>query len=291
MDAVLQWGLDVIYAVQQFQSPLLNTIINNITHLGSGMLLLFIVPLFVWCVDFRLGMRVMVVCYVAGFCNMLLKDVLMQPRPFDLDPAVRIGTAGGYGLPSGHSQGSLVLFGSLALWLNRRWFWLLSIAIIVLVGFSRVYLGVHFPTDVLGGWAVGLGFLYAYMVLCQRIEHWITRQSLGVQVLLSLALSLGLLLIYTNSITLRTMGMLAGAGTGAALKGRRFPFTATGPWVNRLLRYLVGIGIMVMLLMLLRWTDFAWQAAFYSAAGCIQFVLIGLWITIGAPYLFRLLRL
>ena len=62
----------------------------------------------------------------------------------------------GGGLPSGHAQNGLVVWGGLAAWARRPWVWTLAVLIIVLLGLSRVYLGVHYPSDVAAGAALGM---------------------------------------------------------------------------------------------------------------------------------------
>ena len=134
---------------------MLNSIFLAITGLGGSMSFLLVLPLLFWCVDYNLGVRLTVLCCTSGFCNFFLKDLFSQPRPFILDPGVGIGTARGYSMPSGHAQGSLVLWGSIALWVRKNWCWVLVAIVVTFIGFSRVYLGVHWPTDVIAGWVAG----------------------------------------------------------------------------------------------------------------------------------------
>src|SRR4030042_3558272 len=119
MEPLLQWGLEVIRTIQQIQNPLLNSFFLFITSLGSGIFFLLVLPTLFWCVDYNLGMRVAVVCTISAFCNSFLKVLFSQPRPFNLEPSLGIGKAGGYGLPSGHAQGSIVLWGSIAHWMKK----------------------------------------------------------------------------------------------------------------------------------------------------------------------------
>jgi undecaprenyl-diphosphatase len=107
----------------------------------------------------------------------VVKTVIARERP---DPPGQLVAVNGFSFPSGHSAGSLVGFGVLA-WLvcmttgNRVvWAtaWLSAALGTVAVGASRTYLGVHYPTDVLGGWALGLTWL-AVLALAARV--WQTR--------------------------------------------------------------------------------------------------------------------
>ena len=88
--------------------------------------------------------------------NLALKQLFAAPRP-DLLPHLDIVNS--YSFPSGHAAGNMILFGAIALLVERRAAYMVSGIIILLIGVSRTWLGVHWPTDVLAGWIVGLGWL------------------------------------------------------------------------------------------------------------------------------------
>ena len=291
MEPLLSWGLEIIRSIQHIQSPLLNTFFLTITSLGSSMAFLLVLPLLFWCVDYNLGMRVAIVCTISSFCNFSLKGFFAQPRPFNLDPGVGLTTARGYGLPSGHAQGSLVLWGSIATWAKKKWVWAVTAAFVALTGFSRVYLGVHFPTDVLAGWMVGSAVLALYCTLQPKIESWITGQPLVIQLLSLLAVSLGLLLINSNRVMVYQLGMLVGIGVGVMLKVRYVPFSVSGTRWTSFARYGIGITILFTLFTTLRNIYPAQQATAYPIVGFLHSVVNGLWISLGAPWLFRLMKI
>lgn len=88
--------------------------------------------------------------------NLALKQVFAAPRP-DLLPHLDIVHT--YSFPSGHSAGNMMFFGALAMLAGRRWAYGAGGAMIALIGASRVWLGVHWPSDVMAGWIEGLGWL------------------------------------------------------------------------------------------------------------------------------------
>lgn len=108
--------------------------------------------------------------------NVLLKDAFQRSRP---DKALQLIHAGGYSFPSGHSMGSMLFFGGLAyvLFFSVQRHWALRIAgvffcllAVLLIGASRVYLGVHYLSDVAGGFVAGL----AWIGICiTGTEAWI----------------------------------------------------------------------------------------------------------------------
>ncbi|WP_070153345.1 phosphatase PAP2 family protein [Sphingobium phenoxybenzoativorans] len=89
--------------------------------------------------------------------NAGLKQVFAAPRP-DLLPHLDIVKS--YSFPSGHASGNMIFFGALAMLIGRGWAWTAASAMILAIGFSRVWLGVHWPTDVLAGWILGMGWLF-----------------------------------------------------------------------------------------------------------------------------------
>ena len=145
MDVFIQWGLSFIQNIQQIQTPLLTGFFQWITTLGSEMFYLLFFPVLLWCVDFHLGIRVGLLFLVSVYFNSLLKIVFQQPRPLDLLPSVQLSYAEGFGFPSGHAQSSALVWFSIAFWVRKRIFWIIAFLITFLVGFSRIYLGVHFP--------------------------------------------------------------------------------------------------------------------------------------------------
>jgi len=291
MDSILQWGLDLIIAIQQIHGPVLDSIFRAITSIGEEEFFLFLLPLLFWCVDFGMGVRLTVLLLFSSYLNVSLKGFLQQPRPFDLDPSVQLSDAEGYGLPSGHAQSATVVWGYVAAWSRKRWAWGVAIALVVLIGFSRIYLGVHFPTDVLAGWAIGAVLLALYLALQPGTERWLSRLSLGQQVLLALAVPLVLLLIHPVKDTTTAMGVLAGAGVGLALEHRYVPFSALGPWRQRILRFIIGGVIVVALYLGLKMVFPGEGSAFYLAFRFLRFWIIGVWVSLGAPWFFRRLGL
>lgn len=291
MEPLLQWGLEVIRTVQQVQSPLLNGFFSAVSGLGSSFFLLLVLPALFWCVDYNLGMRVAVVCTLSAVCNASLKVLFSQPRPFDLDPTLGIGRAGGYGVPSGHAQESVVLWGSMAHFIGKKWFWALTVVILLLIGFSRVYLGVHFPTDVIAGWAVGIILLGLSVIGWRGIEDWITAQKTAMHLLLVLAVPLGLLLTHGGVVVVYQSGMLLGIGTGAMVTARFVSFSSQCTHERAVARYVIGIIILAGSLSLLRGVYQHQPATGYLAAGFFHSAFNGIWISLGAPGLFRLLKL
>ena len=124
----------------------------------------------------------------------LLKIASFQPRPYYVSDQVRAWRGSpGLGMPSGHAAVALCVWGTLALSQRSRTVTLIAIVLIALVGISRIYLGVHSPSQVMLGWAVGLGLL-SMMQRCERhVVSGFRSWSLGRQLTLALITTLGLM--------------------------------------------------------------------------------------------------
>ncbi len=291
METVWQWGINVIVAIQQVHGPLLDGFFGAITFLGDEQFYLFLIPVMVWCLDFRFGVRLAAFFLMASYINVGLKDLFQHPRPFDLVPGVKLAAAEGYGLPSGHAQSATVVWGTLAARWRRTWLLGLAAALIVLIGFSRVYLGVHFPTDVLAGWAIGGILLVVYLAVQPGVERWASELSLWWQIILALAVPAVLVLVHPTKDTVTVMAPLCGAGLGFVLACRYVRFDAGGQWWQRLVRFLLGMVVVVALYLGLKVMFPGEGSGLYLLFRFLRYGLIGLWVTLGAPWLFSLLRL
>jgi len=291
MEAIWQWGIEFIHTVQLMQSPALSAIFGAITFMGEEEFFLILIPLFFWCVDFAVGARLAFVFLLSTYINSGLKELFAHPRPFELDPTVKLHDSEGYGLPSGHSQSAVAVWGVIAATFRETWLWVVAVLLMALIGFSRIYLGVHFPTDVLGGWAVGAVFLAAYLALEPRVKAWLKRASFVVQLALAFVVPLGLLLLCPVGDAPKALAALTGMSVGMVLIGRFSPFSAAGPAWQRAVRFLVGTVGLFAIYLGLKFVFPGEGEPLYFVMRVVRYVLVGLWVTLGAPWLFLKLRL
>ena len=132
MNAILELGVAQILWLQSNATPGLDVFFHHLTQFG-GRHYLFMVPLLIWCIDFRTGSRVLLWMSFTLLLNSLLKDTIAQPRPFEFDSRVLSDGETGYGLPSGHAQLVVLYWGLIAAWVGKRWFWGLSVSIMSLM--------------------------------------------------------------------------------------------------------------------------------------------------------------
>jgi len=144
-----------------------------ITQLGSQFVLIPLVALVFWCVNPGLGARLFVALTLSGVINYAGKAVFYGARPYWYSAQVTAYSSGSsFGMPSQHAQASTVFWGYLGLRSGRRlWAWT-AVALIAAICLSRIYLGVHFFSDVLVGLLVGGVILWAALRWEDRIVAW-----------------------------------------------------------------------------------------------------------------------
>lgn len=295
MQAILEMGIENILWMQQFQTPLTYTFWKIFTNFG-GTYYLWMVPALLWCVDYRVGLRVVLMLTLTLVLNAVLKEAFAAPRPFEVDSRILSPGEQGYGLPSGHAQLAVVFWGVLAGWVRHRWFSLFAAVMMLLMGLSRVVLGVHFPTDVLAGWALGLLSLWWYFRYQAGFVRWMESYSVGGQTgwiaLAALVSFAGIQGATTgpNVLGAGTAGFMVGAGVGAAVALRKLSFAGGGSIAKRLGRLFVGIPVMLVLLGGLQSVDVPSGTLGLFVVGS-ELAVFGLWLALGAPWLFGKIRL
>jgi membrane-associated phospholipid phosphatase len=286
MANILDWGIDVVLWFQQF-SPTLDLPFSFFTFLGEELFLLLLLPLIYWSLDRALGVRLTALFILSLYLNNAAKVLGNQPRPFEYDTRVRMLFATeGRGFPSGHTQSAVVIWGYLATQLKRRWATALAALLMGLIPLSRIYLGLHFPTDLLGGYVLGAIVLLLYLWLQPTVEARLAEMRFAALLSIALLLPFALLLLYpgVDKGVITMAGTALGMGVGFLLERRWLRFVVNGTWWKRALRFILGaIGLLAL------WGGlralFAGLEPFYLLR-FIRYLFVGLWVTWGAPWLF-----
>jgi membrane-associated phospholipid phosphatase len=300
MEEILQWGLDLIRGIQSAVSPPLTAFMIGVTQLGSPASYLILLPLVYWCVDEKKGIRLGLALMVSVWVNMVFKFFLNQPRPFfeGYDPTVNFIQERLGGLPSGHAQNSLLLWIIIASWGKKKRYYAGAAFLCLLISFSRLYLGVHFPTDILGGWILGGLVLCAYFLLGPRIEEFLARGAPRSELIAS-ALAAFIMILYRPSPEiLMPGGVLLGMGAGYSFNKRYVGFKArdgrsgAARALTLLGRFISGAaGAFLILFAFEKIIPENKSSDYYLILFFLRFVLLGLWTYAGAPVLFQTLHL
>lgn len=174
---VISFDENLRFWVYEHRSPLLSSIFIPITYMGNWQSITILAAILLAIPKTRrnIGLPFAIVSLASTFMYKEVKSFFQRPRP---ELEVRLIPQGGWSFPSGHSMNCIVCFGIL-IYLIRRYcpnrkaaniLTVLLTLLIIGIGTSRVYVGVHFPTDVLGGWSLGLAFLMGSVLILEKIR-------------------------------------------------------------------------------------------------------------------------
>jgi len=173
-----EWEIALMVWLQAHLSPLAQKLMGVFTMFGEELIMVAVLGFLYWCWDKDLGRFVGTNIMASVILNPLVKNIIPRRRPYYDTPAIRCLkavdadadiydiAAQGFSFPSGHAMNAASLYGSLALGAKKKWLAVVAVALPLLIGISRVALGVHYPTDVLVGWAAGV----AVMLLTARLQ-------------------------------------------------------------------------------------------------------------------------
>lgn len=275
-------GIAVIKAIQSIANPFWDAVFVALSAMGTEEFFVAVIGFLFWNVDKRLGFRLGAVLLSSQTLNAYLKDLFHTPRPSP--KAVRVlmpEWAGGYAFPSGHAQGATTFWGFLALEIRRAWFFVLAVVMVILVSLSRLYLGVHFPVDLFGGFLIGVTVLIVAHKVLVTTDQGFAFDALPVKLVLALGLPLLFLLFSRSGEIVKLVGLLMGISAGYALEEEYIRFEEKQPVGIQIFKTFVGLSGMFILRLALKDLFPAWPIF-----GLVRYLIVGLWATAGAPWVF-----
>ncbi|WP_040702441.1 phosphatase PAP2 family protein [Nocardiopsis ganjiahuensis] len=290
--------------------------LGAVTHLGSQGVLVVLMAAVFWSVHAGIGSRLFVAVIASAVVNNLLKSVFYGSRPYWFDALVTgYSHHGSFGMPSGHSQAAVVAYGYLGAKSGRRSLLWAAVAVIALVAFSRIYLGAHFISDVVVGLLVGGAVLWAVLRYEDRVLAWWRSLDTVRWVSYLLAFALVPCVVatvwqlgvrggwavpaeewigatpadpagYTLTGLYTTSGALLGGVLGFTLLYRRGWYSAAGTVTARVARFVLGISVVVLILVVdqVLFRNLAGLPA--ALAGFAVYGSMAFWAAYGAPELF-----
>lgn len=257
--------MEFLYLLEKIRTVVGDVFFGAITYLGDEIAFLALAILFYWCISKRQGYYILLTGVVGSVINQWLKIVCRIPRPWNIDPTfTTVGNskvaATGFSFPSGHTQNVTGTFGCIGSYNRQRWLKISCVVIILLVSFSRMYLGVHTPLDVATslGIAALLVFAFGYIFRteesAERAMPWVILGG----VLISLGFIIYMLLLDGSTFVLdyeqeglysarKNASTLAGCLFGLALvyplDKYYIKFETKGRWYAQVIKFVVGLGI------------------------------------------------
>jgi membrane-associated phospholipid phosphatase len=177
-----------------------------ITFFGDELFYILLLPILYWSFDQMIGLRVGMMLLLSNGLNAFFKFLFRLPRPTWIsDTVVAHVHESSFGLPSGHAQNAISVWGQLAVEIKKRWFTILMIVLILLIGISRLVMGVHFLGDLLVGWLIGAVLLWSFSSWFEKIARWFKPKPLGVKI--------GMVLLSTVILMLMILTVYWAVGT------------------------------------------------------------------------------
>ncbi len=203
----MQTELNFIEWLQQIRSPLLDIFFKGVNFFDTTHFFFLLIPALWFGKNWKVGMRLFTIILINRGIVSLFKDFFALPRPYELIPNLGVIQVPGYGFPSGGATMAVLLSGLLISYGKGRWKWPVACAFLALVSFSRLYLGVHFPRDILAGWFLGLSLWALFVFVWPPIEKFLKNCSLPVLFVISQGVPILLFLCIPSLFSLCVLAM------------------------------------------------------------------------------------
>lgn len=260
------------------KNPFLDAIFLFLSYFDRIEFLFVLVPTIWVAVHWKAGMRLFYLLFFNNCVNRVCKALFASPRPYHLDPGLEMIPVPGFGFPSGAAQTAMLLSLVLLTVCKSRAKWVVAPVYLLAVSFSRLYLGVHFPSDIVGGWGVGLLVWIFYFFVAPRVEKG--AECLSPRTLFFLQIGLGILLFCTipaltaQAFSATAVGLVVGLFYN---RERHLVFSGVTSWKKRVIRSFVAVGGVFL----------GYALLLPIVPLFVLFSLLGFWIATGSLWVFR----
>ena len=245
----------ILFFFQDISSGFLDLLFKIITLLGEQEVFIAIIGYIFWNISRKKGMTLGIVLLSSVTLNESIKLIIKAPRPFQVLDNIegkRLATAEGYAFPSGHTQSASVFYPSLAYIVRKKWYTLAAIILSLLVGLSRVYLGVHWPIDAAVGFVLGIfiaALLFPLILKWLDNEKFLKILTLGLGSI-ALIVSVTLTLLETFSVTpeelysnlMKSTALFSGLLFASYFSEIHIKFSNEGSFGIKIVRYFIGLA-------------------------------------------------
>lgn len=258
---------DLLTKIAYFEHPVLDFFMTIISIISHKTFYFLVIPFIYWCVHKQIGFALLYLQVSSMYINEVLKETIMLERPF-------YSKENGFSFPSGHTQAATTFWGYLIPIVSKRIFTIIAIMMIVIVSFSRLYVGAHWPIDVIG--AIFIATFLIYMTL--RTFDWIGSMPDFIKLILSIGLPIAFLIFSPENAWYS--GFLLGAGIGYLLEQIKNRMEISRHVSKKLLAYFIGMLGVFAIVSMEKMLPNSFIFELLLSGG------LGLWITYIAPILF-----
>lgn len=301
--------LDILMYLQSIRNELLTSIFTFFTICTEVPVITVLTGILYWCINKKAGQRTLFALCGSLNINAGVKNFVKMPRPIGAEglESLRVETATGYSFPSGHTQTATTFWTSMMYLFRKAWIYIVGILMILGAGISRLYLGVHWPMDVIVGWVFGIALSILFIKLFDYIDD-----SKNYYILVGLILIFGICTYFIGGEDLYKMfGLYTGFALGYMVEdtyinfsteneSRRKNIFAKTPSRNeglgkKILRFIVGIISLLAVYLLLNYMEdtliVGKTEEIINIIKYLKYTFVVFWGMAGAPALFKLFRL
>ena len=266
---------DFISFLQQFSTPALDNIFLGISALTGEFVYLAVLGVIYWCIDKDKAYYIGIFLFMSFSLNTMLKNIFRIPRPYTYSSVrqIDVGTGYGYSFPSGHAQMSTTFAGMFSAVYRKKWMYIAGALLVILTGFSRMYLGVHTPADILCGISIGL-LLTIIGSLAKNTKH------IKLLAFATFLFMLGVSLVFGAEDNLKILFFGAGFMSGNIIEEKFIGYQIPAKIKPRLIGTAVGFIFTIALNILLKAVGLTF----------IRYLALGLFMTIPVPYFIKKLN-
>ncbi|MCY3935956.1 MAG: phosphatase PAP2 family protein [Chloroflexi bacterium] len=242
------WGLDFVHLLEGTRGPLGDVLAQVLHFCGESLFFMLVLSIIYWAIDRKLGSHLIIALAASFALGTLLKTQFHAPRPVDVDPILisPLWVQEGYGFPSNHVLLAVAIWGLLAIQLRNRWLHAAFVFYVLAQMWGRVYSGVHFLHDVIGGLLFGIIALWLFLVakewLALRWKLWSGRTQLALIISSSL---LSFIVLAPNEEASAVVGLWLGCGLGIFLSEQWPESDTAGSFRQRLIRVCLGLILLL----------------------------------------------
>jgi len=236
--------IEFMLKVHEFRTPLLNKIVEYITISAEETVLILVMCIVYWCISREHGYKLILSIILASAASAALKLVFKVDRPWVRDERIvpiRTETAGGYSMPSGHTQTGASMWFSVQRSFKKTWLTILAYTMMLLIAFSRVYLGVHTPQDVLAGMGFAIvGVLISHFAVNKALE----KNSVIPFLMLAAIAAIGLS-FFVDAGYYKMTGLFIALPLAFYLENKFVRFNAKTKFFKQILKLIIGFVIVM----------------------------------------------
>ena len=233
--------LEILRGIQSISNPFFDIFFQLITMFGEQVILISIISTIYWTINKSFGEYIAYSVLTSVLVNNTLKDIFKMKRPIGESGirSLREETATGYSFPSGHTQGASSFYGAIAIYLKKKSIYIITSIIVFLVGFSRLYLGVHYPKDVIFGLIFGVVISVLSYYLFNKVNNKVLLYIITFIIFIPA-------LTFANSADfIKGMGTYLGFILGIIIERKYVSFSVNVTMRKKILRVLLGLIILI----------------------------------------------